>query len=121
MVGGYETIIKSNTGGFPPIGIQQISSNIPESFVLGQNYPNPFNPSTKIRFSVPPLKGVRGMTVRLVIYDLLGREIETLVNEQLQPGTYETEWNGTAFSSGVYFYQLTANDFKVSRKMVLSK
>jgi hypothetical protein len=107
-----------------PIGIKQISSEIPDKFNLSQNYPNPFNPSTKIKFDIPnfPLmKGVRGMSVRLTIYDLLGREVATLVNRQLQPGTYEVEWDGTNYPSGVYFYKLSAGDYIETKKMVLVK
>jgi hypothetical protein len=90
-----------------PIGIQKISSEIPEYYKLYDNYPNPFNPTTKIRFDIPfPPDESRG--VKLVIYDVLGREITTLVNEQLKPGTYEVEWDGTNFTSGVYFYRLEA-------------
>jgi hypothetical protein len=100
--------------------IKNLSSNIPENFNLFQNYPNPFNPSTKIKFDIPPSKGARGMT-ELIIYDALGREAATLVNEQLQSGTYEVEWNGSNYPSGVYFYKLTTADYSETRKMVLVK
>jgi photosystem II stability/assembly factor-like uncharacterized protein len=121
---GNNGIIINTTNGGEPIGIKPISSNVPESFLLYQNYPNPFNPSTKIKFQIPvfPLmKGVRGMSVRLSIYDLLGREIATLVNEQLQPGTYEVEWDGGNYSSGVYFYKLEAGSFTDTKKMLMIK
>ena len=78
--------------------IKRDVKKIPEYFSLSQNYPNPFNPTTKIKFDIPnfPLiKGVRGMPVRLTIYDILGQEVATLVNQQLKPGTYEVEWDGT--------------------------
>ncbi len=87
-----------------------------------QNYPNPFNPATMIKFEVPTLpliKGAGGMDVRLTIYDLLGREVATLVNEQLKPGTYEVEWNTSAYYSGVYFYKLQTESFTQTRKMLL--
>jgi len=107
------------------IGIRTISTNVPSGYALQQNYPNPFNPSTKIRFSIPPSKGVRGMTgedvVQIKIYDILGREIETILNQTLQPGTYEVEWNAANFPSGAYFYKLTSGNFSQSRKMVLMK
>lgn len=88
---------------------------------LSQNYPNPFNPQTKIKFDVPA--NVKGQTsnVKLVIYDLLGREVTTLVNEELKPGTYEADWDGSNFSSGVYFYKIISGDFVETKKMVLMK
>jgi hypothetical protein len=110
------------------IGIQNISTEIPSRFSLSQNYPNPFNPETKIKFDIPLSRGVsegRGVLVRLVIYDILGKEIATLVNEQLKPGTYEVEWSATCggsnYPSGVYFYKLIANEFTETKKMVLIK
>ena len=81
-----------------PIGIKPISTNIPEHYFLYQNYPNPFNPVTKIKFEIPLSRGVsegRGVLVRLIIYDILGREIAVLVNEKLNAGTYETEWDAS--------------------------
>jgi hypothetical protein len=107
------------TGG--PLGITQLSNIIPKSFSLSQNYPNPFNPSTKIKFQITKLGNAK-----LVIYDALGREVSTLVNEQLQPGIYESELDGSNFPSGVYFYQLTVNSeqltkFTETKKLVLIK
>ncbi len=123
-VGANGTILKTTTGGVP-IGIKPISSSIPKKYILYQNYPNPFNPTTKIKFSIPflPLsKGeAEGVRVRLRIYDLLGREVTTLIDENLQPGTYEVEWNVNRFASGVYFYQLRAGDFVQTKKLVLLK
>ncbi|MGA2668719.1 MAG: T9SS type A sorting domain-containing protein [Ignavibacteria bacterium] len=107
-----------------PTGIKQISSEIPSSFKLYQNYPNPFNPETKIKFSIPdfPLaKGVRGMGVLLSVYDILGHEIITLVNEQLKPGTYEVQWDASRSASGVYFYRIEADNFIDSKKMLVIK
>jgi Secretion system C-terminal sorting domain len=103
------------------ISVRKISSEVPVSFKLYQNYPNPFNPTTKIKFSIPPSKGARGMNVRLVIYDILGREVVTLVNEKLNPGTYEADWDGTNYPSGVYFYKLVTNSYSETKKMVLLK
>jgi photosystem II stability/assembly factor-like uncharacterized protein len=106
-------------------GIIKLGTDIPYQFSLSQNYPNPFNPVTKIKFSIPLSRGVsegRGVLVKLLIYDILGREIATLVNEQLQPGTYEVEWDGSNYPSGVYFYQLSINNEQlVTKKMVLIK
>jgi photosystem II stability/assembly factor-like uncharacterized protein len=127
-VGMTGTIIKTTTGGGVLFGIKQVSDNLPKGFKLYQNYPNPFNPSTKIKFEIPittqsPLEGGRGVTVSLTIYDILGREVTTLVNGQLKPGLYEVEWSatggGTNYASGVYFYRLQAGDYIETKKMVL--
>jgi hypothetical protein len=106
-----------------PLGINQISTEIPKSFALFQNYPNPFNPGTKIKFAIPtPLNPPEGGTlVRIVIYDALGREITTLVDEQLNPGTYEVEWDAGNFPSGVYFYKLETGEFSETKKLILLK
>jgi hypothetical protein len=103
-------------------GVQKISSIIPNGFVLSQNYPNPFNPSTKIKFQIPLNKGgERGLSVRLIVYDILGREVVTLVNEQLKPGTYEVEWDATDYPSGMYFYRLFTGNYNETKRMVLIK
>lgn len=107
-----------------PIGIKPISGIIPKDFMLYQNYPNPFNPISKIKFSIgiPSGQISKLSEVKLMIYDILGREIQTLVNEQLQPGTYEAEWDAAGFSSGIYFYSLIADgELKSSKKMMLIK
>jgi photosystem II stability/assembly factor-like uncharacterized protein len=96
-------------------------SGIPHEFKLNQNYPNPFNPTTNIHFEIPPSNGDREMTVRLVIYDQLGKEVKTLVNQNLKPGKYETQWNAVNNPSGVYFYKLIAGDFIDTKKMILIK
>jgi hypothetical protein len=104
-----------------PIGIQPISTEIPQTFELFQNYPNPFNPETKIRFSIPMVGQRHAFDTKLIIYDALGREIETLVNEELNPGTYEIDWNASNYPSGVYFYRLSSGDFSQTMKLVLLK
>jgi hypothetical protein len=108
-----------------PIGIIPISNEIPEAFRLEQNYPNPFNPVTRIRFDNPPSplseRGDRGGFVRLIVFDILGREVAVLVNEQLNPGTYEVEWHAGNFPSGVYYYELAAGEFRQTNKMILVK
>jgi hypothetical protein len=119
----------TSTGGTPVtlcyIGIKPVSSEIPEQFSLSQNYPNPFNPATKIKFEIPKSKFETNSKTEIRIYDVLGREVATLVNEQLSPGTYEVEWDGTNFPSGVYYYQLTVSseqlttNFIETKKMVL--
>jgi hypothetical protein len=103
------------------IGIKPTGSEIPHEYSLFQNYPNPFNPITKIRFSLPyPSKG-GAQDVKLTIYDILGREAATLVNEQLQPGTYEIEWDASNFASGIYYYSLETQEFNKTKKMILIK
>jgi len=106
------------------IGIKPISAEIPKSFSLYQNYPNPFNPATKIRFAIPLSRGVSegwGVFVKVIVYDILGREVATLVNEHLKPGTYEVDWDGTIYPSGVYFYKLITETFSETKRMVLIK
>jgi hypothetical protein len=96
--------------------IEQISNEGPIDYYLCQNYPNPFNPVTKISFSIPvPLY------VRLVVYDLQGKEVELMVNKNMSPGTYQADWDAANYSSGVYFYRLEAGDFTEIRKMALVK
>ena len=111
------TLIKYNPN---LIGIIN-NSDLLKRFKLAQNYPNPFNPQTKIKFDVPSNVKVQTSNVKLVIYDLLGREVATLVNEELKPGTYEADWDGSNFSSGVYFYKIISSDFVETKKMVLMK
>ena len=103
------------------IGIKPISQEIPKQYMLFQNYPNPFNPQTKIRFSIPPSEGERGRIIRIIIYDILGKEIETLVNEQLKPGTYEADFDGSKYASGIYYYRLITEGYTQTKKMVLVK
>ncbi|MFC2092648.1 T9SS type A sorting domain-containing protein [Bacteroidota bacterium] len=98
------------------IGVNQISSTVPESFKLYQNYPNPFNPNTRIRFELP-----KSSFIKLIVYDILGREVTKLVNEKLTAGSYETEWNASGFASGVYFYKMVTDDFSEVKKMLLIK
>ena len=98
------------------IGIQPISNEIPGSYELYQNYPNPFNPTTKIKIQISKLADTK-----VTVYDILGREVEVLINEQLKPGTYEVEWNAANYTSGVYFYKLAAGDFVETKKMLLVK
>ena len=86
------------------------------NFRLDQNYPNPFNPSTSIQYAVSSRQ-----FIKLTVYDLLGREVETLVNEEKTAGTYELTWNAAALPSGVYFYQLRAGNFVETKKMILLK
>lgn len=110
------TLVFFSGGPDGTVGIQTISNVIPEKFTLEQNYPNPFNPSTIIKFGLP----FNGL-VKLKVYDILGREVANLVNTDMLAGTYEYTFDGSALSSGVYFYSLEAGDFKETKRMLLIK
>jgi Bacterial Ig domain/Carbohydrate binding module (family 35)/Secretion system C-terminal sorting domain/Cellulase (glycosyl hydrolase family 5) len=92
------------------------NSNIPQTYSLQQNYPNPFNPSTTIRYQIP-----KAGFVKLRVFDILGNEVATLVNEYKSPNNYEAKFDASRFASGVYFYQLTVNNFVSIKKMILLK
>ncbi len=98
------------------IGINNISTEIPEGYYLSQNYPNPFNPVTRIKFSI-----TKSGFVALAVYDALGKEVQQIVNTELNPGTYSSDWNASAYPSGVYFYTLKTGSYSETRKMVLVK
>jgi hypothetical protein len=100
-----------------PLLVNNNNEGVPNEFSLEQNYPNPFNPVTKIRFDIPG----EAHQLKINIYNMLGRKVETLVNQQLKPGTYEVEWNAGNYPSGVYFYKLSAGDFTETKRMVLVK
>jgi hypothetical protein len=108
-------------GTYEYSNIIEVTVDAPTIFSLEQNYPNPFNPNTKIKFTIPaslnPSKG--GTFVTLKVYDILGKAVTTLVNEEQSAGVYETEFDGTGLPSGVYFYQLKAGSFVETKKMVL--
>jgi hypothetical protein len=97
-------------------GIQQVNNIIPKEYILNQSYPNPFNPTATIRYSIP-----KSSRVSLRVYDILGREVSTLVNENEKAGTYNVVFKGNKYSSGVYFYQIHAGSFVQTKKMILLK
>jgi hypothetical protein len=103
--------------------VKEHGSLQPNEFRLEQNYPNPFNPNTKIKYTIPnvSLSGVEGSRVQLKVYDVLGNEVATLVNESKPAGSYEVEFNASNLSSGVYFYKLQSGSFVETRKMILLK
>ncbi len=119
--GNDEIYFKRNPTG--QVGIKNISTGIPTAFSLEQNYPNPFNPKTVIRFDVmrSPTGAIVDDKVVLKVYDVMGREVETLVNEKLAPGTYETTFDGSKLNSGVYFYRLQTERFTETKRMTLIK
>ncbi len=96
--------------------VDPIDDGIPSGYTLSQNYPNPFNPSTEIQFSLT----TAGYTT-LKVYDMLGKEVATLVNENLNPGTYKTTFNASRLASGTYVYTLTSNGARLINKMLLMK
>lgn len=96
--------------------VKDPTKNIPTRFSLEQNYPNPFNPSTTIRYQLP-----KGRMVTLKIFDVMGREVATLVNEQKDAGYYEVQWNARNYSSGVYFYTIRAGEYNKTLKLLLVK
>jgi len=98
------------------IGIQNISTETPSKYSLSQNYPNPFNPTTVIRCQLSVVSDVS-----LKVYDIMGREVQTLVNERLQAGTYDVTFDGSGLNSGVYFYKLITNGFTDTKRMLLIK
>jgi hypothetical protein len=100
--------------------LQEQTKKISMSYYLAQNYPNPFNPSTTIQFSIPvETMHASSARVTLKVYDVLGREVVTLVNETKQPGNYEVKFEGANLPSGVYFYKLQAGDYMETKKMML--
>jgi hypothetical protein len=109
----YYTIIKYAQ---TPNAVRRNDGSVPTTFALSQNFPNPFNPLTTIRYSLP-----LSANVKLAVYDLLGREITTLVNEEQSAGWKEVEWNAKNISSGIYFYKLTTGIFVDIKKMIVVK
>ncbi|MCU0371819.1 MAG: T9SS type A sorting domain-containing protein [Ignavibacteria bacterium] len=98
------------------VGIENIGTEIPDVFRLYQNYPNPFNPITNINFDI-----AKAGFVKIVVYDILGKEVEVLANSVLQPGKYKTDFDASKLASGVYFYRITAPEFTDIKRMVVLK
>ena len=98
------------------VGIRNQNIELISDYKLFQNYPNPFNPNSIIKLQIAKLSDVK-----LIVYNILGHEVGTLINGQLTPGTYEVEFDGRSYSSGIYFYQLIADGFKETKSMVLLK
>lgn len=113
-VGRNGTIVKTISGGL--VNIEQTSSSIPKVYSLKQNYPNPFNPTTSIRFDIQ-----KTGFVTLKVYSMQGAEVKSLVNENVNPGSYEVSLNAENLPSGIYFYTLQVNEFKETKKMMLIK
>ena len=106
-----DTIVVGN-----PTDVNDQSSSLPDRFEVSQNYPNPFNAQTEIEYSLP-----RESHVRIEIYNLLGQNVETLVDDTRQAGYHQVVWDATNVPTGVYFYRIAAGDFTQTRKMLLMK
>lgn len=111
---GYNLVPRFYSDFLITIGVDLVVVSAPEDFILYQNYPNPFNPVTVIQYALPAKQ-----SVTLQIYDALGNEIETLLNEVKPAGAYQLRWNAVNLPSGVYLYQIRAGDFIQARKMIL--
>ena len=105
----------------PIISDVKEESTIVNDFSLSQNYPNPFNPTTTINYTIPVGDANFASPTTLVIYDILGNEIKTLINKQQSPGKYSVEFDASNLASGVYFYRLQVGDFSTARKLILLK
>ncbi len=116
MTGTNSATSRPNLCVLTIVGNENQNSGVPKVFSLSQNYPNPFNPSTVIKFSIP-----KTSMVNLTVYDVLGREVMTLVNDVMQPGEYNALFDASSLSSGVYFYTINAGDFADTKKMLLVK
>jgi hypothetical protein len=116
LAGTRDGIVASLSGGTDTVTTAGTSLEIPTEYTLYQNYPNPFNPGTKIEFKIP----TAGL-VSLKVYDLLGREVTTLIKEELKPGNYKIDFDASTLASGIYFYTLNAEDFVSTKKMILLK
>jgi hypothetical protein len=116
--GSYSVIVSNvrPTGSVVGVEQAQVASTLPTVFALNQNYPNPFNPKTMIGFQLPVMS-----EVSLKVYDILGREVATLMNEVKSPGTYTVKWDASQLSSGIYLYRLQAGKFVSVKRMILMK
>jgi hypothetical protein len=115
---GSTTILSSSNGKFR-LNAQatgNINKDIPVIYSLSQNYPNPFNPVTTIKYDIANIQDVK-----LTIYDILGREITTLVDKKQEPGSYQVNWDASNYTSGIYFYTLATNNFNQTKKLILLK
>jgi photosystem II stability/assembly factor-like uncharacterized protein len=110
------TILKTTNGGQVPTGLIISSNEIPKNYSLSQNFPNPFNPATKIVFNI-----ISHGFVQLKVFDILGKEVSVLVNQNLTPGSYSADFNASSLPSGTYFYRITARAFTETKKMILIK
>jgi Lamin Tail Domain/Secretion system C-terminal sorting domain len=124
--GGWQVLtnITKGSANGTKVDVNEVSS-LPNEYNLSQNYPNPFNPSTIIKYSIPEVDPsvarLNAVSVKITVYNLLGSEVATLVNEEKSAGSYEVKFDGTGLASGTYFYTLHAGDFIQTKKMILIK
>ena len=116
FVGPYNSIYKTTNGGGSLVSVYEPENVLPTNFIFYQNYPNPFNPITKITFYLP-----RNANVKLIVYDMLGKEVKSIVNSKLSMGRHEYDFDGSNFASGVYYYKLISDEFVETKKMILLK
>lgn len=109
-------MLRTKTGGETNVGVNQISTEVPSDYILHQNYPNPFNSSTNIKFEIQ-----KARDIKIAVYDILGREVRTLINEYKTSGAYLVSFDASGLSSGVYFYKMTAGNYFSVKKLVVLK
>lgn len=114
LLGDDGCVYRSSNGGDPPVAVRGEPPEFPHAFSLEQNYPNPFNPETVVRYQVPVASDLK-----IIVYDLLGRQVAVLVNDRKEAGSYEVKFSGTGLASGVYFYRLQAGSYVNTRKLLL--
>ena len=114
LINNYSQVDSSSTENLQSLSLEPIT--VIKDFILSQNYPNPFNPTTVIEYTIP-----KDSHVTLKIYDVLGQEVETLVNEEENVGRYQVQFNGSRLASGVYFYRLVAGSHVITKKMLMIK
>ncbi|HMQ78773.1 MAG TPA: YCF48-related protein [Ignavibacteria bacterium] len=119
VVGYMGAILKTTNGGLS--FLNSINEIIPKGYTLYQNYPNPFNPATKIKFEVPVNHTGRNSNTKLIVFDIQGKELVSLVDDVLSAGVYEVTFDSSLISSGIYFYRFETEDFSETRKMILMK
>ncbi|MBS1492458.1 MAG: T9SS type A sorting domain-containing protein [Bacteroidetes bacterium] len=115
-VDGFAVYLDDVMIGSPNVGVTPTNSNVPDKFALEQNYPNPFNPTTNIKFSLP-----KASNVQLIIYNSMGQEVKSLMNEYKSAGSYSVDFNASNLASGTYFYKIITSDFTETKKMTLVK
>jgi hypothetical protein len=113
VCGDFGSLLKTTNGGMT--FIEKTISVLPDNISLSQNYPNPFNPSTIIKYSIPS----NASEVRLLMYNVLGKEVQTLVKQKQNTGNYSVEFNGIYYPSGIYFYSLYVNGILIDTKKCL--
>ncbi len=114
LVGNFGAVLYTSNGG--ATFVEEPVALVPDKFRLGQNYPNPFNSSSKFKFETGKLGNVK-----ISVYDIQGREVQTILNEKLIPGIYEVNFDGSGLNSGVYFYRMSAGNYSETKKMIIAK